>query len=169
MDLGLMDTVKAEYIAFKPSVNGWFIDSDETDLKGFLLDPESMKTGWGHISEGQSPDWQFDKTLGVKSERPTPEHKRGFSVMLYVKDFGWREWQANGVGNLKGMTALWSEIHSQWEKNKGKVVAISTNGSKAETIGKGTTRIPLFTIVDWRDKPEDIEPPKKSSDPDIQF
>jgi hypothetical protein len=52
--LGLSDST-AEYIRFKPSVNAWLVDGDEIDLKGMLVDPESLRTGWGQYPRRTSP------------------------------------------------------------------------------------------------------------------
>ena len=55
--LGLENESSGEYIRFKPSVNAWYVDGEEIALKGMSIDPDSLKTGWGLIQEGEAPQW----------------------------------------------------------------------------------------------------------------
>ena len=148
-----------EYIRFKPSVNAWYIDGEEFALKGMSLNPDSLKTGWGLIQEGEAPQWVWDEQVGVKGPRPDGEYKRGFSVMVYIKDVGWREWSSNGAGVNKGLSGVWKSIHDGMKDNKGKVAGLKYTGSTADTSGKGATRIPNFELVKWNDMPQADTPP----------
>ena len=151
--LGLSES-NAEYIRFKPSLNQWLVDGTEIDLKGLAIDPESLKTGWGKISEGVAPEWSWDERPGVKGNQPTAEHKRGFSVMVYLKDSGWREWTTTGSGPKMGLEAVWPAIHNGAATNPGKVAKVKYNGATAQAVGKGQTRVPQFELVGWIDRPE---------------
>jgi hypothetical protein len=142
-----------EYIRFKPSVNAWYVDGEEFDLKGMSLDPTSLKTGWGLIQEGEAPQWVWDDTVGVKGPRPDGEYKRGFSVMVHLKDIGPREWSSNGAGVNKGLSNIWKAIHDGLKDNRGKIAGLKYSGSTADTSGKGATRIPNFELVQWNDLP----------------
>ena len=158
IDLGLMSEGNSEYIRFKPSVNAWIADGEEVQLEDVLFDPSTLKTGWGKIAEGQAPEWIWDETLGKRPPQPSPDHKRGFSVMLKIKDKGWREWSANGVGVMMGLNDLWKVVYPQMQKpeNKDKVVFLKYTGARMEKIGQGNTRIPEFEVKSWHtmtDKP----------------
>ena len=161
IDLGLMSEGNREYIRFKPSVNAWIADGDEVQLEDVLFDPSTLKTGWGKIAEGQAPEWLWDETLGKRTPQPSPDHKRGFSVMLKIKDKGWREWSANGVGVMMGFNELWQVVGLQWKDkaNQGKAVHLKYKGAKMEKIGQGTTRIPEFEVKAWREMTD--RPPVK--------
>ena len=165
MDLGLMNEGGGEFIRFKPSANSWIVDGEEHDLKGFTLDPSSLKTGWGLIQAGEAPDWQWDQNLGVKGQKPEGDYKRGFSVDVFVKDVGWREWSANGVGVLKGFQGLWSDLQGGIAENKGKCVQVSYEKSVSETIGRGQTRIPMFVVGSWVESPKMAEQIGEKSEP----
>lgn len=151
--LGLDDST-AEYIRFKPSVNAWFVDGSEIELKGLLVDPSSLRTGWGKIQEGQAPEWSWDERPGVKGTQPDSDYKRGFSVLVYLSAHGWREWTTTGSGPKMGLEAVWPAIHNGAASNPGKVAKVKYNGANAQAIGKGTTRVPQFELVGWADKPE---------------
>ena len=148
-----------EYIRFKPSVNAWYVDGDEIDFKGFSLDPASLKTGWGLIQEGVAPEWKWDEVVGVKGPRPDGEYKRGFSVMVNIRDIGWREWSSNGAGVNKGLSNIWKAINEGMGANQGKMAGLKYTGSTADTSGKGATRIPNFELVQWNDIPKAEQPP----------
>jgi len=141
IDLGLMSEGSSEYIRFKPSVNAWIADGDELQLEDVLLDPSTLKVGWGKITEGQAPEWTWDEKLGKKSPSPSPEHRRGFSVMLKIKDKGW---QVVGL---------------QVKENTGKAVLLKYTGARMEKIGQGTTRIPEFQVKSWHEMTD--KPPVK--------
>ena len=159
IDLGLMSEGNSEYIRFKPSVNAWIADGDEVQLEDVLLDPSTLKTGWGKIAEGQAPEWLWDVSLGKRPPQPSPEHRRGFSVMLKINDKGWREWSANGVGVMKGFQELWGVVGLQVKDNADKAVLLKYTGARMEKIGQGTTRIPEFDVKTWREMTD--RPPVK--------
>jgi hypothetical protein len=52
-----------------------------------------------------------------------------------------------------GLEKMYTECAAQRAANAGKLPVLEYTGSKLEKIGKGTTRIPNFTIVSWIDKP----------------
>ena len=151
--LGLSEGT-SEYIRFKPSLNQWLVDGEEIEMKGLMIDPSSLKTGWGKIQEAEAPDWQWDERPGVKGSQPSPDHKRGFSVMVYLKAHGWREWTTTGSGPKMGLEAVWPSIHNGAAANPGKVAKVKYDGATAQAIGKGQTRVPQFELVGWSDKPE---------------
>lgn len=151
--LGLSET-GGTYFRFKPSLNQWLVDGDEIDFKGMGIDPDSLKTGWGKIAEGQAPEWHWDERPGVKGQQPDPDFKRGFSLMVYIKDYGWREWTTTASGPKMGLEAVWPSIHNAASANAGKMAMVACNGAKATAIGKGQTRVPEFELKGWQDKPE---------------
>ena len=151
------------YIRFSPSINAWTLGKEEVALKKVLVDLDSIRTGWGLMAEGQTPQWIWDDVVGKRSVKPEGEFKRGFSVQLYLgPERGWAEWSSNGTGPNMGMEALVGAAWPQKEQNPGKVLVAAYTGSRAERIGKGQTRIPQFDILGWTDRPaegdDDIPP-----------
>ena len=138
-----------KYIRFMPSINAWVADKEEIDLKQFVLDHESVKSGWGLMAEGQAPQWIWDERLGVSGKRPDGDYKRGFSIRLFVKEVGVVEWSSTGTGPVMGFEAVFEEVWNAKGANAGKVPVIKYTGSEALKIGKGNTRKPKFEIVKW--------------------
>jgi hypothetical protein len=144
-----------------PSTNGWFVGKDdEVDLKYFILNPTSVKTGWGKITKGEAPDWHWDEALGKRAIRPGDteeekmDYKRGFSVDMFIQEEGLRTWSTTTTGSNIGFENVYTEIHAQQAENVGKFPVVEYTGSEAIKIGKGNTRVPQFTLVKWVESDE---------------
>ena len=163
MDLGLLPTGDSKWIGFKPSIGIWEASGEKLELSHFILDYTSLKTGWIQIMSGASPDCHWDEKVGKVGQRPGGEHRRGFQVMIYLKDGGWHQWQQNQVGVLQGFSPLISQVFEKSDDNPEKLPVVKYNDFEVNSKGKGTTRIPKFEIVKWADYPE--EKPEVSAEP----
>jgi hypothetical protein len=147
----------ANFLRFSPQANAWTnSDGVEVELKKVVFDIDNVKTGWLHLGVGVR-DWQPDQTLGRKGAQPSPDHKRGFEVTFYNKEIGTASWSSNGVGPNMGLEQLYTACAAARAANEGKLPVVEYKGSKMEKIGKGTTRIPQFTIVSWIDRPAGMD------------
>lgn len=147
----------ANFLRFSPQANAWTnSDGVEVELKKVVFDIDNVKTGWLHLGVGVR-DWQPDETLGRKGAQPSPDHKRGFEVTFYNKEIGTASWSSNGVGPNMGLEQLYTACAADRSANAGKLPVVEYKGSKMEKIGKGTTRIPQFTIVNWIDRPAGMD------------
>jgi hypothetical protein len=145
------------YIRFSPQANAWTnSNNEEIQLKKVVFDIDAVQTGWLLLAVGQR-EWNPDVSLGKKGPQPTPEHKRGFMVTLYNKEIGAAEWSSNGVGPNMGLELLYKACDAQRAANLGKLPVVEYKGSKLEKIGKGTTRIPQFELVNWVVRPEGMD------------
>lgn len=146
------------YIRFSPSVNSWMLGKDEITLKKVLFDLDSVRTGWGLMAEGQAPVWVWDDAIGRRAMKPEGEFKRGFSVRVYLgPSKGWAEWSSTGTGPCMGFEALFDAAAKDRDANPGLALVAAYQGSRAEKVGKGNTRVPLFDIMGWAEKPADSE------------
>ena len=145
------------YIRFSPQANAWTNNlGEEIQLGKVVFDIDNVQTGWLELGVGVR-DWQADSELGKKGPQPTPNHKRGFIITLYNKTIGSCEWSSSGVGPNMGLEKLYTECAGQRAANAGKLPVLEYTSSKLEKIGKGTTRIPNFTIVSWIDRPAGMD------------
>ena len=145
------------YIRFSPQANAWTnSNNEEIQLKKVVFDIDAVQTGWLLLAVGQR-EWNPDASLGRKGPQPTPEHKRGFMVTLYNKEIGAAEWSSNGVGPNMGLELLYKACDAERAANPGKLPVVEYKGSKLEKIGKGTTRIPQFELVNWVARPEGMD------------
>jgi hypothetical protein len=52
-----------------------------------------------------------------------------------------------------GLEALWKQVQAQASANPNKLPVVEYKGSRPEKVGKGTTRVPLFEVVNWVARP----------------
>lgn len=145
------------YIRFSPQANAWTNQDGEIQLGKVVFDIDNVTTGWLELGVGVR-DWQPDAALGKKGPQPSANHKRGFSLVFYSKALGTVEWSSNGVGPNMGLEQLYKQCSEQRnDTNFDKLPVIEYTGSRMEKIGKGTTRIPNFTITGWIARPAGMD------------
>jgi hypothetical protein len=145
------------YIRFSPQANAWTNNNnEEITLKKVVFDIDNIKTGWLLLGVGVR-DWVQDDSVGKKGPQPSPEHKRGFQVVLYNKEIGAAEWSSNGVGPNMGLEQMYKACSAERAANTGKLPVLEYGHSKAEKIGKGTTRIPIFVLKGWVARPAGLD------------
>ncbi len=145
------------YIRFSPQANAWTNNNnEEITLKKVVFDIDNIKTGWLLLGVGVR-DWVQDDSVGKKGSQPSPEHKRGFQVVLYNKEIGAAEWSSNGVGPNMGLEQMYKACAAERAANPDKLPVLEYKGSKAEKIGKGTTRIPQFVLTGWVARPAGLD------------
>jgi hypothetical protein len=144
------------YIRFSPQANAWSNQDGEFVLEKFVFDYENLQTGWMLIATGIF-EFNADDSLGRKGAQPTPEHKRGFKVVFYNKTMGVAEWSANGAGSNMGLESLYKQVQAQAGANLGKLPVVEYTGSRPEKVGKGSTRVPEFTVTGWVARPAALQ------------
>jgi len=145
------------YIRFSPQANAWTnSNGEEITLKKVVFDIDNIHTGWLLLGVGVR-DWVQDESVGKKGPQPSPEHKRGFIVTLYNKEIGAAEWSSNGVGPNMGLELMYKACAAERAANPDKLPVLEYAGSKAEKIGKGTTRIPQFKLTGWVARPAGLD------------
>ena len=145
------------YVRFSPAANAWTNQDGEIQLGKVVFDIDNVQTGWLELGVGVR-DWQPDAALGKKGPQPSANHKRGFNVKFYSKALGTVEWSSNGVGPNMGLEALYKQCSEQRDNTTfDKLPVIEYTGSRMEKIGKGTTRIPAFTLTGWIARPAGMD------------
>ena len=145
------------YIRFSPQANAWTNNNnEEITLKKVVFDIDNIKTGWLLLGVGVR-DWVQDESVGKKGPQPSPEHRRGFDITLYNKEIGAAAFSSNGVGNNIMLETMYKACIAERAANLGKLPVLEYQGSKAEKIGKGTTRIPQFVLTGWVARPAGLD------------
>jgi hypothetical protein len=145
------------YIRFSPQANAWTNNNnEEITLKKVVFDIDNIKTGWLLLGVGVR-DWVQDESVGKKGPQPSPEHRRGFDITLYNKEIGAAAFSSNGVGNNISLEQMYKACIAERAANPGKLPVLEYQGSKAEKIGKGTTRIPIFVLKGWVARPAGLD------------
>lgn len=151
------------YIRFKPSINAWEMSSEGgvTEFEWSspaVFDVENIRLGWLLLAEGvrEWMDWPGNRQTQRPDER---EWKQGFICQVYSKaifgeEASVREYSSSSTGNVEFIKKLYNEAEPQF--GSGQVPVIKMTGAKAEKIGKGTTRIPLFELVKFAPRPAEL-------------
>jgi hypothetical protein len=154
------------YIRFSPQANAWSNQDGEFVLEKFVFDHENLQTGWMLIATGVF-EFQPDESLGRKSAQPSPEHKRGFKAVFYNKQMNVAEFSANGAGANMGLEGLWKQVQAQAGANVGKLPVVEYTGSRPEKVGKGSTRVPEFTVTGWVARPAALQEGAAQAEPEF--
>ena len=144
------------YIRFSPQANAWSNQDGEFTLEKCVFDHENLQTGWMLIATGIF-EFQPDESLGRKAAQPSPDFKRGFKATFYNKTMGVAEFSANGAGANMGLEGLWKQVQAQAGANVGKLPVVEYTGSRPEKVGKGSTRVPEFTVTGWVARPAALQ------------
>jgi hypothetical protein len=149
------------YVRYMPSLNSWEMSTEAgreefTFDKPAIFDLQNIQLGWLLLAEGQR-DWQ--PWAGNKAT-PKPEGenwKAGFDVNVYsTQMFGGepiRSFSSNGTGPTMFIQELYNTAEKAPEFAQGLAPVVQITGSKAIKVGKGTTRVPQFSIVKWVPRP----------------
>lgn len=150
------------YVKFNGKAGRWYIKNEageeiEVTPTSFVADLENIKTGWMMFAAGLAPDKVYDTNLSTPAERPTPNHKRGFSLRLFSKS------TFNGVVELSGSSMhicnSINDLYEAFEKSKepGKVPVVKFTGTSAMKDKQGTNYKPNFSIEKWIDRPAELD------------
>ena len=152
------------YLSWGSVKNSWNVDGDTCALTKILIDPQSIKTGFGKIEKGVAPDYVWAEIAGTKIERPSPAHKPAFSVNTFVTTKygapldGEREWSANSAASKIAVQKFWKELHNGASENSGKWAVIELAGSEQMQVGPALINVPIMKLAGWADKPAVAEP-----------
>lgn len=138
-------------LSYKPSTDTWMHNKEEIDLSILVAYPDTINTGWAAFTPGMPPDWRWDETLGKPGKPPTSDHKRGFSIEVKTEANGDMTWSGAGYGQCAAIEELMEDVSSSADSHRGQIPVIEYIGSESKKVGKGSTRIPKFKIIDWVD------------------
>ena len=154
------------YIRFSPQANAWSNQDGEFQLEKFVFDYENLQTGWMLIAIGVF-EFQPDESLGRKAAQPSPDFKRGFKAVFFNKQMGVAEFSANGAGANMGIESLYKQVQAQAGANVGKLPVVEYTGSRPEKVGKGSTRVPEFTVTGWVARPAALQEGAAQAEPEF--
>ena len=145
------------YIRGNLPQNRWWAKTeagDETiDMdRGFAIDIKDVTFGWLHIDIGVR-DWQPWPSPAQRTERPSENHKHGFSVNCWLSDGRPAEFSGNSYGLGQFIAKLYNQAETMPEFAAGKVPVVQVTATTPVTVGKGTSYDVGFNIRTWIDKP----------------
>ncbi len=100
----------------------------------------------------------MDQSLDVEAPQPSDSHKRGFMLLCFSTKYlnGLAELSSCSIHLCNAIDELHGKFIEQRGEHPGKLPVVACTGS-VEKPGKfGLNYRPLFEIVDWADRPEDL-------------
>ena len=136
-----------------------------------IFDFENVEIGWINFNTGGAPDFRMARySDGGSIDKPGDDFKRGvrFVVKLSKESGGdVREFASNAGAFLDGAKKLHDEYEAGAKENAGKLPVIALKDSVAKTSGEGarksTNYVPVFEIVSWVKRPDDLVYKARSS------
>ena len=162
------------YVRYMAGTASWSTADGNFQFTKAAFDLGNIQTGWCYLSAGQAPEWVMDENL--ESQAPKPEGddwKRGFKVNIMSKDmFGndapVREWGTSSVGATMAIQKLYADWEATADR-EGKAAVVEFSGATPTKVGKGSTNVPIFSIVKMIDLPAELAEVSGSGDADTPF
>ena len=157
--LDALDAGSGAYFSWGSQAKSWKIDGTECQLTGFMIEPTSIKTGYGKLGKNETPDWVWAEIPGTKMTPPSEDHKVAVYLDVYVTEAdgapseGWKPWATNARASREAIKSIWAEIHSGAVKNKGKVAVVKVTGSKSKEFGPAVVNVPVLELIRQRTEP----------------
>ena len=139
-----------------------------------VFDLENVETGFIAFNAGAAPGFSLTRLAdGKQAVRPSDDYKPGVRVLVKLhKDCGGdiREIAGNAKAFLRGIDELHNAYVEGLKTNPGKLPIVILKDTVAVTSGEGakksTNYSPVFEIVGWAARPQDlVYTPKTSSAP----
>jgi hypothetical protein len=152
--------------------NGENTDVDITRSFKAVVDLENLETGWMNFDTGGAPEFAmavFGKA--AVPDKPSDKHRLGVRLVLKLhKDCGGdvREFAGNAKSLVRGVDGLHDAYLAGVKENQGKLPVVVLEDTTPITTGEGarksTNYAPVFKIVNWVSRPEDlVHEPRSSS------
>jgi hypothetical protein len=122
--------------------------------KGFVLDIETMKTGW-QMSEGLAgvaPTWNWNPSVQQMMPNPGDGWKKGFSIRCATGGGETATWEQSGAAVWDCLTDLAPKLAEQPGRDKLPLVRLID--ARAVQFKRGSTVVPVLEIVKWVDRPD---------------
>jgi hypothetical protein len=144
--------------------NGESIPTDITNNFKAVFDFENVEVGFIKFAAGMAPDFRMSRFYDRK---PVPDPKGDYKpgvrfVIKLAKECGGdiREIASNAGAFLDAAKKLHVEYEAGVKENAGKLPVIALDGVNAKTSGEGqkksTNYVPVFKIVSWVKRPDDL-------------
>jgi hypothetical protein len=135
----------------------------------FAVDFGRIEVGWCHFVAGAAPQWAM-VPLGqaMPPMPPSPgnddkgkalNYRQGFRVPVAGNAIGGvRELAGNSAAMINGINKLHSNYEAAPQAYQGKIPIVQMTDTLPVKTGQTTNFEPVFTIIDWVDRPDILGP-----------
>jgi hypothetical protein len=137
--------------------------NDVTSEFEALFDLQRLQVGWINFPKGAAPEMILVPAGQDYGAAPDDEgFKEGFRVIVQVGDT-FREFMSTAAAAWAGMDALHDEFTVECVNHPEMLPVAKLIKVVPQKIGQGTNFSPVFRIVAWRRRPDDMPGPSAST------
>ena len=157
------------YVRYMAGTASWSTADGPFQFSKAAFDLGNIQTGWCYLAAGTPPEWVMDADLETPAPRPEGDDwKRGFKVNIMSKDmFGndepCREWGTSSVGATMAIQKLYADWEATADR-EGKAAVVQFSSATPTKVGRGSTNVPIFSIVKLIDRPAELSEISGSGD-----
>jgi hypothetical protein len=130
-----------------------------------LFDFATLKVGWVEFTD-KGPDKRLVAIGDPLPDKPGEKFKQGIQlVVLLPGGLGCHEICTTASGVLGALESVYDTATVAPEWNDGKVPVVQLTEFKKEKTKHGARAIPVFQILDWKDRPAELEAHKATPKP----
>lgn len=155
-DSGEWSTVKTDVTKASPV---FAIDWGRLEV-GFIFFANNRAPLWAMAPYGQPPVAE-PESPGLAANGKPLRYKAGFRVPVVGRAIGGvREFAGNAAAIIAGMNTLHDEYEAASEARAGKLPLVQLSDTIEVQSTQGSNYQPVFTIVSWVDRPDDLLGPR---------
>lgn len=150
----------APYIKYNAKAGRWYAKVDKAEVEimnpRLAFDFANIKTGWLYYMEGMGPQKTWDLSRTEMAPCPSPNHKRGFEVMVLGGDnipgvgpLGLREFSSTAGAVITPILTMYQDYEFGQTEHHGKVPFYGCTGVTALSGVHGTNYEPNFRLIAW--------------------
>lgn len=130
-----------------------------------LMDWSTLQVGWVEFTD-KGPDKRLVAIGDPLPDRPSEKHKQGVQVVVYLPGgLGCHEICSTAIGVVGALERIYEASIAAPEWQQGKVPVVRLTEFQKEKTKHGNRAIPVFEILDWKDRPAELDEHKASPKP----
>ena len=151
------------------SAGEWESTPVEIEKPAFLADLHNIEVGWISFANGR-PDFRMVEIGNPLPVQPSETHKEGFRVMIKLSERDGGDIRQFSHA-ARSVTGAFDRLHDEFlaapeSKDKNQVPVVQLTEVEAVRTNHGTNYAPIFEIVKWIERPEDLTPSAAPADVD---
>lgn len=130
-----------------------------------LMDWATLQVGWVKFDD-KGPDKRLVAIGDPLPDRPSEDHKQGVQVVVLLPGgLGCHEICSTAIGVVSALETVYEASISASEWQQGKVPVIRIKEFIKEKTKHGSRAVPVFEILDWKDRPDELAAHKATPKP----
>lgn len=130
-----------------------------------LMDWSTLQVGWVEFTD-KGPDKRLVAIGDPLPDRPSEKHKQGVQVVVYLPGgLGCHEICSTAIGVVGALERIYEASIAAPPWQEGLVPVVRLTEFQKEKTKHGARAIPVFEILDWKDRPAELEEHKAMPKP----